>query len=112
MKYEKAPRITMCVRCDMKKIIIAIVMILIFLICNLLGPYNLFQGLNEEGIAEDAQLRRYFQTDPIRSADYKGSNTYEVITSSEDEFVVIQEYFSVMNYRWKIYKQIGGGKDE
>jgi hypothetical protein len=59
----------------MKKIVIVVVMILIFLISNLLGPYNLLQGLNEEGIAEDAQLRRYFQTDPIRSADYKGGNT-------------------------------------
>ncbi|MGD6802850.1 hypothetical protein ACQCVK_07630 [Rossellomorea vietnamensis] len=49
-----------------------------------------------------------FIRDPLQLADYKGNNTYLVTTASGKEFVVIQNYFSVMNFQWEIYKETGG----
>ncbi|MGM0845248.1 MAG: hypothetical protein ACQEUT_09745 [Bacillota bacterium] len=86
----------------MKKWISLLGILFFFLACNLFGPYNVFQDMNAGQIVEDEQLKREFITDPLQNADYKGNNTYLVTTASGKEFVVIQNYFSVMNYQWEI----------
>jgi hypothetical protein len=94
------------------RIVLTGVVVFIAMVLTLFSPYKLIQDISADEIAEDAQLKIHFHSDPIRSADYKGSNTYIVFTASGNEFVVIKEYFTVMNFKWKIYKYKGGEEDE
>ncbi|RIW28619.1 hypothetical protein D3H55_21390 [Bacillus salacetis] len=96
----------------MKKKVLIIVIVLIGLAFTLCGPYNILQDFNANEILQDVQLKRDFHNDPLRSAEYKGRDTYIVYTDSGDEFVVIKDYFSVMNFKWKIYELRGGVEDE
>ncbi|WP_456274505.1 hypothetical protein [Bacillus sp. AK031] len=96
----------------MKKIVYTIVLLFIFLVSNLFGPYNMFQDINADAILKDVQLKMHFTTNPVQSADYLGNGTYLIVTSEGTEYVARQEYFSMMNYKWKIYKQDRGDRNE
>jgi hypothetical protein len=95
-----------------KRILYTIVLIFIFLVCNLFGPYNILQDLNADSIIKDVQLKSHFTVNPVQSADYFGNNTYLIITSEGTEYIARQEYFSMMNYKWKIYKEDRGELNE
>jgi hypothetical protein len=93
----------------MKKILyIFFLLVGFFLVCNLFGPYNLFLDIFADSIVEDIQLQKKFTADPVQSADYLGNDTYLIVTSEGVEYVAKQDYFSMMNYKWTIYKQDRG----
>ncbi|WP_349410048.1 hypothetical protein [Pseudalkalibacillus sp. SCS-8] len=86
-----------------KTVLIIIVGIGLFFALNLFGPYNLFAKVNAENILEEPLLENHFKGMDVQGITYQGDNTYLVKTAT-DEYIVIQDYFSVMNYKWKIYE--------
>jgi len=64
------------------------------------GPYN---HLNAENILEEPLLSKEFKDTTVKDVIYKGDDTY-MIKTEEKDFVVMRNYFSVMNYKWVIFE--------
>lgn len=78
----------------------------LLLIVSLFSPYNYLIKLNEDHIIDDPGIGLLFDKDEIEDVAYQGSNTY-LLSTADGEFVAVQEYYSVMNYKWHIYKKTG-----
>ncbi len=95
----------------MKKILLVI--LFLFLIISVLGPYNLYFEFNEKSaleqfISEDGT----FQGLEVIDIDYRGSDTF-FIQARDDEgtrnFIVMNYHSSVMNGHWKVFEQTSKG---
>ncbi|CAG9611878.1 hypothetical protein BACCIP111899_01050 [Bacillus rhizoplanae] len=82
--------------------ITAIVTIFIVLGISIFSPYNYLKHVHAEGILQEQGIKEEFEDKNVQSVTYKGDNTYIVKTDTK-EYVVIQEYYTLMNYKWKIY---------
>lgn len=82
--------------------ITAIVTIIIVLGISIFSPYNYLKHVHAEGILQEQGIKEEFEDKNVQSVTYKGDNTYIVKTDTK-EYVVIQEYYTLMNYKWKIY---------
>jgi hypothetical protein len=88
----------------LKKIVISILVVLVlFTVFNFFGPYNIFLNLNAENILEEPSLIEEFNGVKVIDVSYIGDDTYIVKTEDKD-FIVRRDYFSVMNYKWKIFE--------
>ncbi|MGG0239106.1 hypothetical protein [Bacillus rhizoplanae] len=82
--------------------ITAIITIFIVLGISIFSPYNYLKHVHAEGILQEQGIKEEFEDKNVQSVTYKGDNTYIVKTDTK-EYVVIQEYYTLMNYKWKIY---------
>ncbi|MCP1123264.1 hypothetical protein CN326_18110 [Bacillus sp. AFS018417] len=82
--------------------ITAIITIFIVLGISIFSPYNYLKHVHAEGILHEQGIKEEFEDKNVQSVTYKGDNTYIVKTDTK-EYVVIQEYYTLMNYKWKIY---------
>ncbi|WP_242224117.1 hypothetical protein [Bacillus cereus group sp. BfR-BA-01380] len=83
--------------------ITGIVTILIMFGISIFSPYNVLKHVHAEGILHEQELEEEFEGKNVQSVIYKGDHTYVVKTDMK-EYVVIQEYYTFMNYNWKIYE--------
>jgi hypothetical protein len=83
--------------------IIVTSLILLILGTLLFGPYKITDRIFAKNILKDPKLSSELKDYDITSIDYKGENTYYINTKTDD-FIVIQDYFSIMNYKWKVFK--------
>ncbi len=86
-----------------KAVIFILIVVFLLVLSTLLGPYNVFHYFNAEKILQEPLLSKEFKGLKINEVKYKGDNTYLIKTDQQD-FVVIQDYFSVMNYKWRIFE--------
>ncbi|MCV9884974.1 hypothetical protein [Metabacillus halosaccharovorans] len=82
---------------------ISTLVILLFL--SIFGPYNILKKLSERNIVNDVGMKELFDEYEIEDVDYKGDNTY-IIYTTDKEYVAVQEYYSLMNYKWFIYEKV------
>jgi hypothetical protein len=82
--------------------ITAVITIFIVLGISIFSPYNYLKHVHAEGILQEQGLKDEFKDKKVQSVTYKGDNTYIVKTDTK-EYVVIQEYYTLMNYKWKVY---------
>lgn len=80
--------------------------IIVIIFVLFVSPYNPVQDLNPDHILDDPTFPGYFKNSQIEKIDYRGAHTYLIETSKKD-FIVIQDYYSVMNYRWLVYEKAG-----
>lgn len=83
--------------------ITGIVTILIVFGISIFSPYNVLNRVHAEGILKEQGLKEEFEGKNVQSVIYKGDHTYVVKTNTK-EYVVIQEYYTFMNYKWKVYE--------
>ncbi|AQQ53115.1 hypothetical protein [Planococcus lenghuensis] len=78
--------------------------VIVLLIFSLFSPYNFFMKINEDSIINDPGIEILFSEEEINDVSYQGSNTY-TLSTSKGEFVAVQAYYSVMNYKWHVYEK-------
>ena len=83
--------------------ITGIVTILIVLGISIFSPYNVLNRVHAEEILHEKGLKDEFEGKNVQNVIYKGDHTY-VVKADTKEYVVIQEYYTFMNYKWKIYE--------
>ncbi|MFD3445895.1 hypothetical protein ACFDTO_14985 [Microbacteriaceae bacterium 4G12] len=84
-------------------VITALITIVIMFGVSILSPYNILHRINANHILEEPGIKGEFPNEQVQSVTYKGDNTY-VIKTDKHEYVAVREYFSLMNYKWKIYE--------
>ena len=93
----------------MKKIILIVSVLFLFLILLTLGPYNVFLEFNEEqGLRDFIKNDYQFKGEEIVEIDYKGSDTYYLQTKEGDQlndYIVMRYATSMMNGHWKVFEQ-------
>lgn len=93
----------------MKKIVLIVSVLFLFLILLTLGPYNPFFEFNEEqGLKEFVTSDHQFRGEDIVELDYRGSDTYYLQTKEDDQvkhYIVMRYATSMMNGHWKVFEQ-------
>lgn len=69
---------------------------------SIVSPHNILHRMSAESISNDSSLKGEFTNKKVESVTYKGDNTY-IVKTYKEEFVV-QEYYTVMNCKWKVYE--------
>ncbi|RLL48407.1 hypothetical protein D8M04_03865 [Oceanobacillus piezotolerans] len=82
----------------------AICTIILMLLVSLFSPYNILKKITEDSIINDPGISILFNKDEIEDINYRGSNTY-IITTSKKDYIAVQEYYSMMNYKWFVYEK-------
>ena len=77
--------------------ITSVVTILIMFGISIFSPYNVLNRVHEKGLKDE------FESKNVQSVTYKGDHTY-VVKTDKKEYVVVQEYYTFMNYKWKVYE--------
>ena len=83
--------------------ITSVVTILIMFGISIFSPYNVLNRVHAEGILQEKGLKDEFESKNVQSVTYKGDHTY-VVKTDKKEYVVVQEYYTFMNYKWKVYE--------
>ena len=75
----------------------------LMLILSLFSPYNFIMDINPATILNEKGIKAEISKEDVQSVEYKGDHTYIIKTRNED-YVVVKDYYTFMNYKLKIYK--------
>ncbi|MCA0988433.1 hypothetical protein [Guptibacillus algicola] len=94
----------------MKKLLIISGVVVVLLVINFLGPYNVFLDINESNALKEIITEEgTFQGNDVITIDYRGSDTYFVMTENgegkQKNYIVMREYISMMNGHWKVFEE-------
>lgn len=83
--------------------VVYLAIIVLLLIGYFLNPYDYYKKWNANQIKQDIQLQQQIPIETATSIKYQGNDIY-VIQIQETTFIAMQEYISVMNYKWNIFE--------
>lgn len=87
--------------------LISVIVLLVICTSLFIANYNPIKNFTRWNIVNDLQLKKEIkELNQYNNISYIGDDRYYILLKNGQSFIVQKEYTSIMNYTWRIFKEL------